>query len=81
MGLLACVVRPSAPALGRPLCSFLPSPGDMVPMVPILISSPRVLGKRALSPDVLDIPIWVKLLSALPDIKWFVECYLAMVEC
>jgi hypothetical protein len=48
MGLLARVLRPSGPTHDRPPCSFLLSLGDMVPMVSILISSPRVLGKRAL---------------------------------
>jgi hypothetical protein len=48
MGLLACVHRPSGLTQGMPPSSFLLSLGDMVPKVPILISSPRVLGKRAL---------------------------------
>jgi hypothetical protein len=42
---------------------------------------PRVLGKRALCPVVLDLPISANLLSALPNLKWFIECYLALLEC
>jgi hypothetical protein len=37
MGPLARAFRPSGLTLGRPLCSFLSSPGDVVPMVPILV--------------------------------------------
>jgi hypothetical protein len=48
MGLLAHVLRPSGPTHGKPPCSFLLSLGDVVPMVPNLVSSPRVLGKQAL---------------------------------
>jgi hypothetical protein len=75
MGLLAHVLRPSGLTHGRPPCSFLPSPRDVVPMVPNLISNPRVLGKRALtlvnqifllwhSCQVLY-PTWNNLLSAI----------------
>jgi hypothetical protein len=46
MGLLAHVLRSSGLTHGRPPCSFLPSPRDVVPMVPNLISNPRVLGKQ-----------------------------------
>jgi hypothetical protein len=46
MGLLAHAVRLSGSTLGSPPPhSFLLSPEHMVPMVPNLISSPRVLGK------------------------------------
>jgi hypothetical protein len=38
MGLLAHVLMPSGLTHGRPPCFFLPSPGDMVPMVPNLVS-------------------------------------------
>jgi hypothetical protein len=38
MGLLACVLRPSGPPPLWPPCSFLPSPGDAVSMVPNLVS-------------------------------------------
>jgi hypothetical protein len=48
MGLLARSLRLSGPTHGRPPFSFQPSPTDVVPMVPDLISSPRVLGKQAL---------------------------------
>jgi hypothetical protein len=48
MGLMACALRPSGLTLGRLLCSSWSSLGDMVPMVPDLVSSPRVLDKRAL---------------------------------
>jgi hypothetical protein len=37
MGLLDCVLRPSGLTHGRPPYSFLPSLGDVVPMVPNLI--------------------------------------------
>jgi hypothetical protein len=50
MGLLACVLRLSGPTHGSPPCSSLPSSGDVVPMVPNLVSSPRMLAKRALIP-------------------------------
>jgi hypothetical protein len=79
MGLLAHAVRPSEPTLGRPPFFFLPTPGDVVPMVPNIVSCPQVLSKRAFSPDVLYLPILAKLSSAFPDLKWFVECYLALV--
>jgi hypothetical protein len=46
---LACILRPNGPTHGRPPYSFPLSLGDMVPMVPDLISNPRGLGKRALS--------------------------------
>jgi hypothetical protein len=48
MGLLACALRSSGPTHGRPPCSVRPSPGDVVSMVPDLVSSTRVLDKRAL---------------------------------
>jgi hypothetical protein len=48
MGLSARVLRPSGKTHDRPPCSFLLSLGDVVPMVPNLTSSPRVLDKRAL---------------------------------
>jgi hypothetical protein len=48
MGLLARVLSPSGMTHGRHPYSSLLSPGDVVPVVPNLISSPRVLGKRAL---------------------------------
>jgi hypothetical protein len=37
MGLLVHAFRPSGLTLGSPPCSFLPSLGDAVPLVPILI--------------------------------------------
>jgi hypothetical protein len=48
MGLLACALGPSGRTLDRPPCSYWLSSGDVVPMVPDLLSSPRVLGKRGL---------------------------------
>jgi hypothetical protein len=48
MGLLARALSPSGLTHGRPPYSSLPSPGDVVPMVPNLVSSSRVLGKRIL---------------------------------
>jgi hypothetical protein len=38
MGLLARVLGPSGPTHGRLPCSFLLSPGDVVPMIPNLVS-------------------------------------------
>jgi hypothetical protein len=38
MGPVARAFRPSGPTLGRPPCSFLLSPGDVVPLVSILVS-------------------------------------------
>jgi hypothetical protein len=38
MRLLVCVVRLSGLTFGRPLCFFLPSPENVVPMVPNLIT-------------------------------------------
>jgi hypothetical protein len=40
MGLLVYALRPSGLTLGRPPCSSHPSLGDVVPMIPDLISSP-----------------------------------------
>jgi hypothetical protein len=37
MGVLARVLRPSGLTHGRPPCSFLPSLGDVVPMVSVLV--------------------------------------------
>jgi hypothetical protein len=48
MCLLAHTLRLSGPTHGRPPYSIRSSLGDVVPMVPDLVSSPRVLGKRAL---------------------------------
>jgi hypothetical protein len=48
MGHLACVLRTSGLTHGGPPCSFLLSPGALIPIVLNLISSPLVLGKRAL---------------------------------
>jgi hypothetical protein len=42
MGLLTRILRPSGPTHGRCPCSSLPSRGVLVPMVPNLISNPRV---------------------------------------
>jgi hypothetical protein len=36
MGPLAHAFRPSGLTLGRPPCSFMPSLGDVVPLVPVL---------------------------------------------
>jgi hypothetical protein len=48
MGLLTRALRLSGPTHGRPPYSIQPSLGDVVPMLPDLVNSPRVLGKRAL---------------------------------
>jgi hypothetical protein len=69
MGLLARSLRPSGPTHGRPPCSFRLSLADMVPMVPDLISSPRVLGKRALILVHQFFQLVVKLPSALSDLE------------
>jgi hypothetical protein len=69
----------------------------LVPIVPNLISSPRVqetwypcyqtssaapsAWQASFSPIGLVLPILAKLPSALLDLKWFIECYLALVEC
>jgi hypothetical protein len=47
MAPLARAFRLSEPTLGRSPCSFLSSPRDVVPLVPIFVSSSRVLRKRA----------------------------------
>jgi hypothetical protein len=39
MGALAHAFRPSGPTLGWTPCFFLPSPGDVVPLVPILVTN------------------------------------------
>jgi hypothetical protein len=49
MGLLAHALRLSGPTLGSPPCSFLPSPGDLVPMVPNLVKHDSLyLGERVI---------------------------------
>jgi hypothetical protein len=48
MGLLTQVLRLGGLTHGGPPCSFLPSRGELVPMVPNLVSSPQVLDKQAL---------------------------------
>jgi hypothetical protein len=69
MGSLACALRPSGLTLGRLPYSFPPSPGDVVPMVPNLVSSPRVLGKRAMILNQLDLLASVNLSSAPSDME------------
>jgi hypothetical protein len=69
MGLLARALRPSRPTHGRLPCSFLPSPGDVEPMVPNLVSSPQVLGKRALILVNQIFLLLVKLSSAPSDLE------------
>jgi hypothetical protein len=68
MGLLAHVLRLSGPTHGRPPCSFLPSLGDMVPVVPNLVSSPECLASK-LNPSQPDLPSLVKLSRALSDLE------------
>jgi hypothetical protein len=41
MGLLAHALRPSGPTLGRPPYSSRLCPGDVVPMIPDLVTSVR----------------------------------------
>jgi hypothetical protein len=48
MGLLAQIFNLSGPTHDGPPVTFFPSLGGMVPMIPNLFSSTRVLGKRAL---------------------------------
>jgi hypothetical protein len=69
MGLLARALRPSGLTHDRPPCSSLPSLGDVVPMVPNLISSPRVLGKRFLILVNQIFLLLVKLPSAPSDLE------------
>jgi hypothetical protein len=59
----------------------LPSPEDLVPMIPNLVSSPRVFGKRALVLIIQIFLTWRSWQSALFDLEELVECYLALVEC
>jgi hypothetical protein len=66
MGLLAHALKPSGPTLGRPPYSDRPSLGDLVPN---LISSPRVFGKRALILINQIFLLVVKLLSALFELE------------
>jgi hypothetical protein len=69
MGSLARALRLSGPTLGRPPCSFLSSLRDVVPMVPNLISSPQVIGKRALILNQPNLPTLVKMSSAPSDLE------------
>jgi hypothetical protein len=69
MGLLARALRLSGPTHGSPPSSSLPSLGDMVPMVTNLVSSPRVLGKRALMQDNQIFLLLMKLSSAPSDLE------------
>jgi hypothetical protein len=69
MGLLARALRSSGPILGRLPCSSRPSLGDVVPMVPDLVSSPRVLGKQALIVVNKIFLLVVKLSSAPFDLE------------
>jgi hypothetical protein len=69
MGLLAHVLRLSGLSHDRPPSSFRPSLGDVVPMVPDHVRSPRVLGKRALSLVNQTILLAVKMLSASSDLE------------
>jgi hypothetical protein len=69
MGLLAHALRPSGLTLGRPPYSSRPSPGDVVAMVLDLISSQRLLGKRALILIIQIFLLAVKLLSAPSDLE------------
>jgi hypothetical protein len=46
MDLLARALRLSGPTHGSPPCSSLLSPGDVVPMIPNLISSPEYLASE-----------------------------------
>jgi hypothetical protein len=69
MGLLVRVLRLSAPTHGRPPYSFWLSPRDVVPMVPELVSSPRVLGKQALSLVNQTFLLVAKLPSAPSDLE------------
>jgi hypothetical protein len=68
MGPLAHAFRPSGLTLGRPPCSFLPSLGDVIPMVPILVSGPECLASE-LGSYQPDLPASVKLLSTLFDLE------------
>jgi hypothetical protein len=69
MGLLTCILSPRGLTHGRPPYSSLPSPGDVVPMVPNLINLDQ--------PDLL---ILGKLSSALFDLEQLIECILALAK-
>jgi hypothetical protein len=82
MGLLACVLRPSGLTHGSPPpCSSLSSSGDLVPMVPNLVSSPSSAWQAIFSLDYLHLPILLKLSITLFDLEQLVKCYLALIDC
>jgi hypothetical protein len=73
MSLLACALRLSGSTLGRPSCSSRLSLGEVVPMVPDLVSSLRVLDKRALIPVNQIFLLVVNLPSAPFDLEQLVS--------
>jgi hypothetical protein len=73
MDLLAHSFTPSGSTHGRPPYSNLLSLGDVVPTVPNLVNSPRVLRKRALILVNQIFLLLAKLSSALSDIKSLVS--------
>jgi hypothetical protein len=68
MGLLTRVLRLSGLTHGRPPCSFLPSSGDMVPLVPNLVSSPSDCKQALILVNQIFL-LLVKLPSALSDLE------------
>jgi hypothetical protein len=77
MGLLTRILRLSGPTHSRPLCSSLLSPTNLVPNH---ISSPRVLGKRALVLKIQTLLFPTKLPSALILSEITYECCTAPIE-
>jgi hypothetical protein len=81
MGLLARALRPSWPTHGRPPCSSLPSPRDVVPMVPNLVSSPSSACQMSFNPSQPDLPTLGEVAVCSVRLRVTCECYLALVEC
>jgi hypothetical protein len=68
MGLLARVLRPSGPTHGRPPCSFLPSLGYVVPMVPKLGMPPLSSQNRSTESTPPPLAILPGLLNSHPQL-------------
>jgi hypothetical protein len=81
MGLLARVLRSSGLTHGRPPCSFWLSPGDVVPMVPNLISNPQMLYPVSFIPCQPTLPACGEVAESSIRLGITCECYMALVEC